>query len=388
MKVPKSVVFFLMLFLFGACSKNSTSSESAKNDTPPGTNPVYNLVDTGQEKCYDANGVEITAPAPGMDYYGQDAQFEGNQFSFKDNGDGTVTDLNTGLMWQQVPVNQNFTWEEAKAYCESLELGGYDDWRLPTAKELFSIENFSAGWPYLDQTFFTLASGRITKDEQYWTANHYVGTTVEGGSDAAFGVNFVTGHIKAYPANAGGPIGGKYVRAVRGDYYGVNNFVDNGDGTITDRASGLMWSQVDFGSYDWQQALSFADSANYAGYDDWRLPNVKELQSIIDYSRSPSATNAENIGPAIDPLFSCTAITNEAGASDYGYYWTSTSAVFTSGQPYYYAWYVAFGRAVNPEGLDFHGAGAVRFDTKVEGGPAGEGGERIYNCVRLVRNSE
>ena len=47
---------------------------------------------------------------------------------------------------------------------------------------------------------------------------------------------------------------------------------------------------------------------------------------------------------------------------------------------------MAFGRAVNNEGLDFHGAGAVRFDTKYENGPASEGGERYYNYVRLVRN--
>ena len=138
-----------------------------------------------------------------------------------------------------------------------------------------------------------------------------------------------------------------------------------------------------------KRALTYAqtkNTENFLGHNDWRLPNVKELQSIVDYSRSPSATNSANLGPAIDPLFNCTPITNEAGASDYGYYWTSTSALFTSGQPYYYAWYVAFGMAVNGPGQDFHGAGAVRFDTKEEGGPAGEGGERYYNYVRLVRN--
>ena len=63
-----------------------------------------------------------------------------------------------------------------------------------------------------------------------------------------------------------------------------------------------------------------------------------------------------------------------------------SAANFTSGEPYYYAWYVAFGRAVNDEGLDFHGAGAVRFDTRTEEGPDGEGGERYTNMVRLVRD--
>lgn len=81
-----------------------------------------------------------------------------------------------------------------------------------------------------------------------------------------------------------------------------------------------------------------------------------------------------------------------AGATDYdidyGYFWTNTSAYFGGdSQEYYYAWYVAFGSAVGQDGADFHGAGAARFDTKIEGGPLGEGGERYYNYVRLVRGA-
>ncbi|GAB4533408.1 MAG: hypothetical protein Fur0018_22730 [Anaerolineales bacterium] len=74
--------------------------------------------------------------------------------------------------------------------------------------------------------------------------------------------------------------------------------------------------------------------------------------------------------------------------TDYPYFWTSTSARFQADQPFYYAWYVAFGRAVGPDGGDVHGAGAVRFDTKSPDGPAGEGGERYDNFVRLVRDAE
>jgi len=348
---------------------------------------TYPIVDTGQDICYD-NVSSIEAPEKGKDFYGQDAQFAGNSFSFKNLGNGVVQDLTTGLMWQQIPVANDFTWQEAVDYCESLELGGYDDWRMPSAKELFSISDFSQGGPYIDTNYFALAGGRISKDQQYWTSNYYIGTTVEGGSDAAFGVNVVTGHIKAYPAKARGPIGGKYVRAVRGDAYGVNDFVDNGDGTISDKASGLMWTKVDSGPFDWQTALNFAQNSTCAGYSDWRLPNIKELQSIVDYSYSPSATESDKIGPAINPLFSLTPTTENGGNSDYGFYWSGTSALFMPGQPYYYAWYVAFGRAVNHEGRDLHGAGAVRFDTKEEDGPAGEGGERVYNYVLLVRTEK
>ena len=221
--------------------------------------------------------------------------------------------------------------------------------------------------------------------------------TVEGGNNAAFGVNEGTGHIKAYPANSSGPIGGKYVRAVRGDIYGVNNFVDNGDGTITDEATGLMWSKYDSGfGMTWEEALAWVqqkNEENYLGYNDWRLPNAKELQSIVDYTRSPDTTNS----PAIDPIFECSPITNEGNQTDYPYYWTSTT--HASLQSENATVYIAFGRTLgwmqNRSGeyelMDVHGAGAQRSDPK-SGNPSdyphGRGPQseviRIYNYVRLV----
>ena len=153
-----------------------------------------------------------------------------------------------------------------------------------------------------------------------------------------------------------------------------------------------MWMQADSGEgMDWEAALAYAqemNEANYLGYSDWRLPNVKELQSIVDYDYAPDALDAAYDGPALDPMFSVSEITNEAGELDYPYYWTSTSARFQATGDFSYAWYVAAGRAVDAAGSDSHGAGAVRFDVKVEGGPAGEGGERVYNYVRLVRGGD
>jgi len=75
------------------------------------------------------------------------------------------------------------------------------------------------------------------------------------------------------------------------------------------------------------------------------------------------------VGPAIDPMFTCTPITNEAGAADYPWYWTSASAVAQADGTYAFAWYVAFGRAVGADENDLRGAGAVRFDAKVPGQP-------------------
>ncbi|MFI3318828.1 MAG: DUF1566 domain-containing protein [Rikenellaceae bacterium] len=405
----------------------------------------YQINATGQTICYDENGKEVKKLKQGDALYGQDANYlRSKSMSFTDNGDGTICDNNSALMWQQIPPMEGMTWAQAKAYCEELELGGYNDWRLPTLKELFSISDFEQGWPYLDTKYFKLSNGEVTKDEQYWADNKYVGQTVEGRDDAAFGVNHVTGHIKAYPAGSkmpamgeggerrqmpmqaregsqarqgsmppppqggqreqggergqrgpGGEGGGrprgnpmaKQVRAVRGDIYGENDFVDNGDGTISDIATALMWAKNDNGKgIEWTEALPYAEGATFAGYSDWRLPNVKELQSIVDYTRAPSS---KGVQAAIDPIFNCTPFVNEADDDDYGYYWTSTSACFTKGRPFYFAWYVAFGRAVNNQGADFHGAGAVRFDSKANNGMKVEGGEeRYYNFVRLVRDIE
>jgi hypothetical protein len=193
-----------------------------------------------------------------------------------------------------------------------------------------------------------------------------------------------------------------FVKYVRGSEYGVNDFIDNGAGTITDQATGLMWTQDDSETgLNWEEALSWVAQKNtdsYLGYDDWRLPNAKELQSIVDYTRSPETTNSA----AIDPLFTCSVITDEDGEDNYPFYWTGTTHanMQVNGK---YAVYVSFGEALgwmemppnsgNFQLLDVHGAGAQRSDPK-SGDPGdwpyGHGPQgdviRIYNYVRLVRD--
>ena len=100
-----------------------------------------------------------------------------------------------------------------------------------------------------------------------------------------------------------------YVRDYTSGNYGVNKFRDNGDGTITDLATGLMWMQDDSGyGMEWEDALAYCEELEFAGHTDWRLPSVKELQSIVDYGRQD---------PAIDPVFSAVL----------SWYWSSSSDV-------------------------------------------------------------
>lgn len=378
----------------------------------------FPIVDTGQDEFYDDKQT-IDEPGVGEAFYGQDAHFKGNQASYVDNGDGTVSDQVTGLMWQQSPdrngdgkitAEDKMTYDEALEGASELSLGGYDDWRLPSIKELYSLILFSgvdpSGYdgndtdgliPFIDTDYFEFAygdteAGERIIDAQYASSDLYV----DESENLLFGVNFADGRIKGYGL-IHPQIGEKtfFVMYVRGEIYGENHFVDNGDGTVTDEATGLMWMQTDSGDgMNWQDALAYADTQRYADYDDWRLPNVKELQSILDYTRSPGTSNSA----AIDPVFECTSITNEAGQVDYAAYWSSTTHENWSQINGGSAAYVSFGRAMGymmNQWRDVHGAGAQRSDPKV-GDPAdypyGHGPQgdaiRILNMLRLVRIAE
>ncbi len=387
---------------------------------------TYPIVDTGQSQCFNTRDV-ITPPQPGEAFYGQDAQYQGHSPSYTDNGDGTVTDNVTGLMWQQssdlngdgrITVDDKLTASEALEGADSFDLAGYDDWRLPSIKELYSLILFSGRDvnaeatntdglnPFIDDEVFEFGYGDIDAgeriiDAQFATSTLYVSTTM-GGNKTMFGVNFADGRIKGYPAEPlpNGEEKGFYVLYVRGNAsYGINDFIDNGDGTVTDRATGLMWQQSDSETgLDWEDALAWVEEKNaqsFLGYRDWRLPNAKELQSIVDYTRAPAVTGSA----AIDPVFTCSAMTDEGGEVNYPFYWSSTThANQRDGEA---AAYVAFGEGLgwmsDPVGsvrlMDVHGAGCQRSDPKTGDAsayPYGRGPQgdviRIDNVVRLVRD--
>jgi len=379
----------------------------------------YPIIDTGQDLCYDTL-IVISCPQPGEPFYGQDSQQNGIQFSFQDNGDGTVTDLNTGLIWQGFLFENKFTYEDALAAADTFSINGEEDWRLPGIKELYSIIDFRGvtgttaeeSIPFLDTNYFEFRYGDETIgerfiDAQYISGTEYVGTTMNG-DFTVFGVNFADGRIKGYGTTMPGS-GDKLfeVRFVRGDTtYGMNNFVHNGDGTVTDISTNLMWTKSDNGAgLNWEDAFDWVyqkNQENFLGYDDWRLPNAKELQSIVDYTRSPQTTNSA----AIDPVFDVTPIIDEGGETNYPFYWTGTThADGPAGQQFTKAVYLAFGEALGfmeipPNSgnyilMDVHGAGAQRSDPK-QGDPNnyphgfGPQGDviRIYNFVRLVRDDE
>jgi hypothetical protein len=316
---------------------------------------------TGQSKCYDNLGAEIACASPA--FPGQDGFYEAGcpaARRFVDNGDGTLTDTCTGLMWQQDTADvsgsgtidefdDRVNWQGALKYCESLEFAGFSDWRLPNVRELQSIVDYGRFDPAADPVL-----GPISR--WYWTS-----TSSTSALDYAWHIGFYDGSVFTWYGDHSDKSAGIFVRAVRGerklpatgqmkcydaggeeidcatiDYPGQDGyyragcasegrFADNGDGTVTDLCTGLMWQRDSAdvngdGASDahdyfqdwqnaWQSALQYCEDLSFAGDDGWRLPNVRELQSIIDYGCHGC------LGPRIQPVFGVLS----------GAYWSSTS---------------------------------------------------------------
>ena len=362
-------------------------------------NTSYEIVDTGQKKFYSTDDV-ISQPVYGDDYFGQDASYIINDPSYTDNHNGTITDNVTGLMWQQ-GLTEKLSYTEALQKVNSFSLAGHSDWRVATIKELYSLIQFTgkvkgqkAITPFIDTRYFSQPLGDTSKgereiDAQVWSSTEYVGKTMNK-DETVFGVNFVDGRIKGYPKYDPRTHEPKkmYFRFVRGNKsYGINNFSDNGNGTISDKATGLTWQKADSKKgMNWKEALQYAENLTLGGYSDWRLPNAKELQSIVDYTRSPETSNSA----AINPVFQISTIKNEGAETDYPYYWTSTTHL-DGPVPEKGAVYISFGRALGKMRghiMDVHGAGAQRSDPKVgEAMSRGPQGDmiRVDNYIRVVR---
>ena len=142
--------------------------------------------------CTDATGAVISCTGTG-----QDGEFNAGQpHDYTDNGDGTVTDNATGLMWQKCTVGLSgedcatgtattqASWTAALATCNDLSLAGHTDWKLPNINELESIINRQYVNPAIDRTTFP-----NTQSGNYWSSSTYVGS-----QSIAWLVNFYSGN--------------------------------------------------------------------------------------------------------------------------------------------------------------------------------------------------
>ena len=338
---------------------------------------AYPVPDTGQTKCYNAT-VEIPCPSTDQPFYGQDAQYTINPMSYtKLDGGGNalldsatswvmVKDNVTGLVWEMKnnkdgkpdysnphDADNTYTWYDSdpttnggnagtpgdgtdtEDFIKALNdanYGGYNDWRMPTISELAYIVNYSipSPGPAIDSGYFP-----STAASSYWS-----NTTLTKYTDHAWHVSFDYGNVRGYfKTNS------YYVRAVRcGQAVSLDNLVvgaldvmdsgslddtltdatsytDNGDGTVTDNSTGLMWQQASSSNKTWEQALAYCAGLNLGDHADWRLPAIKELRSLADNIQ---------YSPSINTMYF-----PDTSAS---WYWSST----TCGNVTYDAWNVNF----------------------------------------------
>ncbi len=349
--------------------------DGADNDCDGLTDEGLFIPDTGQTNCYDAAGTVIPCPAEGNAFYGQDASYDIHPPSYTKldaNGNdlpagaanwAMVRDNVTDLIWEVKTdkdgfldynnphdADNTYTWYDGSTgtpgagtdtedFINDLNnagFGGYSDWRMPTLKELYYLTNLSSAPATINTDYFpNTMTVLINPSVYYWSSTSTTNPDIARLVDFSFGLPGSYNKLNDW-----------YVRAVRGQQH-VPSFTDNGDGTITDNVTGLMWAKATadtnadlfLDSNDqvlWETALSWCAGFSLAGYDDWRLPNAHEFISIVDYSTiAPaidttyfpdtlgfyywsSSTLADNSSTAFDVHFRTGVYAN--GPKQYGYY--------------------------------------------------------------------
>jgi hypothetical protein len=254
---------------------------------------------------------------------------------YTDNGDGTVTDPRTGLIWMRCAMGQTwtgstcsgtastYTWAAAVALTGATSFAGKSDWRLPNIRELQTIVDRSTYNPAINTAAF-----QNTPNGWFWTASFSTPNAWYVYSND--GSSYVLGQSYDFV----------HVRLVRsGQLLGLLNparpttdYVDQGNGTAAHTPSGLVWKrcaegQVWSGStcigsastYTWDAARAL--SSTFAGNSDWRLPTAEELLSLADYTTYSPAINA-----TLFPL------------TPWAYFWSASSYALNPTD----AWYVDF----------------------------------------------
>jgi len=317
-----------------------------------GSNPLVSLAATGQTTSYVSG--DDASKQKGVVWPG---------IRFTDNQNGTVTDNLTGLIWlKNAGCFSPTIWSNALTDVNQLASGicGLTDgssagqWRLPNINELESLLDVSASNPALPvgNPFTNVSSGI------YWSSTSYFGG--ETGSSNAWAIRFSDGRyindgisnlkigsnnaVWAVKGSGGGAIKlqatGQYVVFASGDDGSVQSgvpltyprWVDNGNGTVTDTITGLIWlKQADCINQSWSSAIATVNSlaSGQCGLTDgstagnWRMPNRNEMQSLSDRAMNNHADFFDHTYLNWNNTVYQAAIFTNFIASQY--YWTSTT---------------------------------------------------------------
>ena len=231
---------------------------------------TFTITHTGQNKAYDLKGREVEKDR----IWGLDAQRIWALPDFEIIGKTVIDNINE-LVWDNSHDDLLLTWKDAKEYIAGLneaEYLGRSDWRLPGREEIRSIVKYDDSQPAVDKSVF---SG--TRNAYYWTAY-----TDKACVENAWGIYF--GYGCTYTAPKEKPA---HIKPVSGgcDAFlmpSAERFVKNGDGTITDKVTGLMWMEKETPLLTQKEALVYCQELELAGHNDWVMPTLKELATLIN----------------------------------------------------------------------------------------------------------
>jgi hypothetical protein len=290
------------------------------------------LARTGQTGCYDEVGQAITCAGTGQDGAIR-AGVAWPVSRFADNGNGTVTDKLTGLMWTQdalmptvgscAGASYGKEWQEALDYVKCLNGAhhlGYNDWRLPNINELDSMIN-----PETHTKTWLQASGFTIDADENSMAVYWTSTTYAFNPEVAWFVSFdlfedvTIGLFKTYSSGRAWPVRGSATGPAKLWQTGQTKCYDSQgkvvscagtgqdgeiragvawpnprftvvDACVTDNLTGLMWPKNPGGTRrTWQEALTYANRLNLCGFSNWRLPNMREMRSLVNYAQPDNA---------------------------------------------------------------------------------------------------
>ena len=400
----------------GGCSGKGTcfvTMDEAKNITATFTVPTgaVQLPQTGQTACYDESGNVISCVGTGQDGEKRaGAAWPSPRFS--DNGDQTMTDNLTGLIWTKdgnlmvtrdsgldndgTANDGRVTWQHALDYIKKLNQEnylGHNDWRLPNRKELKSLVNRqqantadwlndqAQGFSNVQSNYYWSSSICAYSTNDAWLvymgygsvdyvskADYYYVWPVRGGQSGSFGSSVIslprTGQTTCWDTS-GNVISctgtGQDGELQTGLFLPDPRFIDDGNQTVMDNLTGLIWTKdagtptvgiCTGGRRIWQGSLDYVkclNTNNYLGHNDWRLPNVEELESLVDlqnyHPSLPVGYPFSNIDIFRDPSYWCSSTdanyANKAWVMNVNFGYVSSSYKSDS----YYVWPVRGGQS-------------------------------------------
>jgi len=194
-----------------------------------------------------------------------------------------VLDNKTNLMWIDDTDTNSDTkiFSQAQNYCTNLSIDEYSDWRVPSLRELFTIVDLEKYNPAIDDKF------KYTAPFGYWSSDSY-----SLDNALVMGINFYDGSD-----GLSDKITPRYIRCVRGESLPTTSFTRGDNDIVIESTKNLEWqdsSELKDSFLTYTEAISYCNSLTLSNYDNWRVPTIKELRSIVDRSR---------INPAINQAF-------------------------------------------------------------------------------------